>query len=104
MIDYLRKHPYGLGIIYFIGSVLTLALHALFKYLELNYFAPETWYAEFLTEAFENLASEYHQVGIFIVLATYFIYKDSPQSRDGDDEMKKTLERIERKLKCKEEN
>jgi hypothetical protein len=28
----------------------------------------------------------------------YFIHKGSPESRDGDDEMKATLERIEKKL------
>lgn len=47
---------------------------------------------------FENWQSEFLQLFSFVVLAKHFIHKDSPQSRDGDDDMKASLQRIEQKL------
>lgn len=44
---------------------------------------------------FENWQSEFLQLFSFVVLATYFIHRDSPQSRDGDDDMRDQLDRIE---------
>jgi hypothetical protein len=52
----------------------------------------------FLTSTFENWQSEFLQLFTFATLSTYLIHKDSPQSRDGDDEIKKLLMRIDRKL------
>lgn len=56
---------------------------------------------EFLSATFENWQSEFLQLLTFVVLATYFIHKDSPQSRDGDDKMMAQLSRIEKKLDMK---
>jgi hypothetical protein len=47
---------------------------------------------------FQNWQSEFLEVLVLITATVYFIHKGSPESRDGDDEMKATLERIERKL------
>ena len=47
---------------------------------------------------FQNWQSEFLEVLILITATVYFIHKGSPESRDGDDEMKATLERIEKKL------
>jgi hypothetical protein len=52
----------------------------------------------FLASVFENWQSEFLQLVTFIVLATYFIHRGSPQSRDGDDEMKADLKAIRKKL------
>lgn len=56
-------------------------------------FWPAFWQA-----TFENWQSEFLQLLSFVVLATYFIHRGSPQSRDGDDEMKEQLDRIEELL------
>ena len=47
---------------------------------------------------FQNWQSEFLEVFVLITATVYFIHKGSPESRDGDDEMKATLERIEKKL------
>lgn len=46
----------------------------------------------------ENWQSEFLQLFTFVVLATYLIHKESPQSRDGTDEMRKILKDIQKKL------
>ena len=52
----------------------------------------------FLAATFENWQSEFLQVSVFIILSTYLIHKNSPQSRDGDDEMMARIKRIEKLL------
>jgi len=47
---------------------------------------------------FQNWQSEFLEVLVLITATVYFIHRGSPESRDGDDEMKATLERIEKKL------
>jgi hypothetical protein len=47
---------------------------------------------------FQNWQSEFLEVLVLIVLTTYLIHKGSPESKDGDEEMKHLLERIERKV------
>jgi len=49
---------------------------------------------EFLSRTFENWQSEFLQLFTFVVLATYLIHKNSPQSRDGDDRMEAKLDKI----------
>lgn len=46
----------------------------------------------------ENWQSEFLQLFSFVVLATYFIHKGSPQSRDGDDELRDQITRVEDRL------
>ena len=52
----------------------------------------------FLQATFENWQSEFLQLFAFVVLTSFLIFKGSPESRDGDDEMKEALARIERRL------
>jgi hypothetical protein len=46
----------------------------------------------------ENWQSEMLQLFAMVVLTSFLIFKGSPESRDGDDEMKQTLARLERRL------
>ena len=55
----------------------------------------------FLSSTFENWQSEFLQLFSFVVLATFLIHKNSPQSRDGDDKMQADIEQIKKALKIK---
>ena len=56
---------------------------------------------EFLAATFENWQSEFLQLFTMVVLTSFLIHKGSTESRDGDDEMKASLARIEKALKVK---
>jgi hypothetical protein len=47
----------------------------------------------------QNWQSEFLELATFVVLSSFLIHKGSPESKDGDDEMQATLERIEDKLR-----
>jgi hypothetical protein len=47
---------------------------------------------------FENWQSEFLQLLAFVTLTSFLIFKGSPESRDGDDEMRAKLDRIEQRL------
>jgi hypothetical protein len=38
----------------------------------------------------------------FVVLTSFLIHRNSPESRDSDDEMQQSLNRIEKRLKALE--
>ncbi len=65
---------------------------------------PELWSGEFwsafLASTFENWQSEFLQLFSFVVLATFLIHRDSPQSADGDDEMAADIKAIRSKLEA----
>src|SRR5687768_319449 len=46
----------------------------------------------------ENWQSEMLQLFAMVVLTSFLIFKGSPESKDGDDEMKQTLARLERRI------
>jgi uncharacterized protein DUF6766 len=46
----------------------------------------------------QNWQSEFLELTTFVVLSSFLIHKGSPESRDGDDEMQATLDRIEKRL------
>ena len=46
----------------------------------------------------ENWQSEMLQLFAMVALTSFLIFKGSPESKDGDDEMKQTLVRLERRL------
>ena len=52
----------------------------------------------FLSSTFENWQSEFLQLLTFVVLTSFLIHKGSHESKDSDDEMKRQLNRIEKKL------
>lgn len=56
---------------------------------------------EFLSRTFENWQSEFLQLLTFVSLTTYFIHRGSPESKDGDKEIKASLSRIERAVTSK---
>jgi hypothetical protein len=47
---------------------------------------------------FENWQSEFLQLLAFVTLTSFLLFRNSPESRDGDDEVKEKLNRIERRL------
>jgi hypothetical protein len=47
---------------------------------------------------FQNWQSEFLEVLVLITATVYLVHKGSPESRDGDDEMKAAIDRIEKKL------
>lgn len=46
----------------------------------------------------ENWQSEMLQLFAMVVLTSFLIFRGSPESKDGDEEMKQSLARIERRL------
>lgn len=56
----------------------------------------------FAQATLENWQSEYLQVFAFVVLAGLYIHRGSAESKDGEEEIKAMLRRIERKLDEKE--
>jgi hypothetical protein len=48
----------------------------------------------------ENWQSEMLQLFAMVALTSFLIFKGSPESKDGDDEMKATLARLERRLEA----
>ena len=66
--------------------------------------APEPLSGEYMNSfwasAMENWQSEFLQLASFVILATYFIHRGSPQSRDGDDELKRDIKAIRKKLQA----
>jgi hypothetical protein len=60
-------------------------------------FSGEFWNS-FLASTMENWQSEFLQLATFVILAAYLIHRDSPQSRDGDDEMAADIKAIRNKL------
>jgi hypothetical protein len=51
---------------------------------------------QFWTSTLENWQSEFLQLLTFVVLTTFLIHRNSHESRDSDDEMQKSLDRIEK--------
>jgi hypothetical protein len=47
---------------------------------------------------FENWQSEFLQLFAMVTLTSVLLFKGSPESKDGDEEMKQTLARLERRL------
>jgi hypothetical protein len=57
---------------------------------------------QFWTSTLENWQSEFLQLLTFVVLTSFLIHRESPESRDSDDEMQQSLNRIEKRLKALE--
>lgn len=49
------------------------------------------------------LQSEFLRLLTFVVLTSFLIHRNSHESRDSEDEMQRTLNRIEQRLKSLEE-
>ena len=57
---------------------------------------------QFWTSTLENWQSEFLQLLTFVVLTTFLIHRNSHESRDSDDQMQRSLDRIEKRLKALE--
>jgi hypothetical protein len=53
---------------------------------------------EFFAATFENWQSEFLQLFTMVVLTAFLIHKGSTESKDGDEEMKMMLNRIEERI------
>jgi hypothetical protein len=53
---------------------------------------------QFAQSTFENWQSEFLQLFSFVVLAALLIHRGSAESKDSDEQMQKSLDRIERRL------
>jgi uncharacterized membrane protein YhaH (DUF805 family) len=57
---------------------------------------------QFWESTLENWQSEFLQLFSFVVLASLFIHKGSAESKDSDEQMQQSLDRIEKRLKALE--
>ena len=97
---------YGLGIVLFLLFLGSWIGQGIFQWQE-EYsqaqmhgqeLTSEEFIPSFLSRTFENWQSEFLQLGAMVVLTSFLIFKGSPQSKDGDEELKRKLERIDEKL------
>jgi hypothetical protein len=58
---------------------------------------------QFWTSAQGNWRSEFLQLLTFVVLTTFLIHRNSHESRDSEDELQRTLNRIEQRLESLDE-
>lgn len=100
---------YSLSIVLFGLFLISFILHTIFGWWQ--YSADQAaagqqatlfgWdgYVIYLGEwTFQNWQSEFLEVVTLIIATAYFIHRGSHESKDGEDEMRATLERIERRL------
>jgi hypothetical protein len=57
------------------------------------------FFAQFGVSTFENWQSEFLQLLTFVILTSFLIHKGSAESKDSDDKMQASLDRIEKQLK-----
>ena len=61
-------------------------------------FSMSEFWPDFWHSTLENWQSEFLQLLTFVVLTSLLIHRGSPESREGDEETKAALERIEARL------
>jgi hypothetical protein len=61
-------------------------------------FGPDGYLWHWLEATMENWQSEFLQLFTFVVLTTFLVHRHSHESRDTDEEMQATLQRIEQQL------
>jgi hypothetical protein len=100
---------YSLSIVVGTMFIVSFVLHAIFGWWQYvadqaaNGQTPNLWgpdgYAIYFGEwTFQNWQSEFLEVLVLIVLTASLIHKGSHESKDGEDEMRATLERIEKRV------
>ena len=65
-------------------------------------FGPSGYVWQWAESTFENWQSEFLQLLAFVVLTSFLIHRGSHESKDTDEEMMATLNRIERRLNALE--
>ena len=97
---------YNLSIVLFVAFMVSWVLQGVAQWFEMANEAQAhgeastlaEWAPAFLAATFENWQSEFVQLLTFVVLTSFLVHKGSHESKDSDDEMKATLERIEGRL------
>jgi succinate dehydrogenase hydrophobic anchor subunit len=100
---------YSLSIVVGALFLLTFFLHGLFGWWqyaadqaqhgsEASFWGPDGYVVYFGEWTFQNWQSEFLEVYLLIVLTASLIHKGSHESKDGEEEMKASLSRIERRL------
>lgn len=97
---------YGLSIVLFLLFLFSWVGQGLFQWGEFVNSQQEhnqpVKIEEFVNElgaaTLENWQSEFLQLLTFVVLTSFLIHKGSHESKDSDEEMKKLLEKIDKKL------
>jgi hypothetical protein len=56
------------------------------------------FWSQFGVSTFENWQSEFLQLLTFVILTSFLIHKGSAESKDSDDKMQASLDRIEKRL------
>lgn len=113
-----RKNPtgfarlwrdYGLSITVGTMFIVSFVLHAIFGWWEYvadqaqhgseaSFWGPDGYVIYFGEWTFQNWQSEFLEVLILIVLTAYLIHKGSHESKDGQDKMQQSIDRIEKKV------
>jgi len=102
---------YNLSIVVGAMFVLSFVLHAIFGWWQYaadqaangqiaNLWGPDGYVIYFGEWTFQNWQSEFLEVLILIVLTSFLIHKGSHESKDGEDEMRATLQRIEKQVEA----
>jgi uncharacterized protein DUF6766 len=100
---------YSLSIVVGVLFLVTFALHGLFGWWQYaadqkqNGSDPTVWgpdgYVVYFGEwTFQNWQSEFLEVYLLIVLTASLVHKGSHESKDGEEEIKASLDRLERRL------
>jgi hypothetical protein len=109
--DRLRQlwRDYNLSIVVGILFIASFVLHAIFGWWqysadqanqggEATIWGPDGYAVYFGEWTFQNWQSEFLEVLLLIVLTATLVHKGSHESKDGEEEMKASLGRIERQL------
>lgn len=101
---------YGLSLVLVILFIISWAGQGYFQWWEFvnnqnEHHQPvkvQEFIPEFASATLENWQSEFLQLLTFVVLTSFLIHKGSAESRDGEDEIKARLTRIESMLEKRE--
>jgi hypothetical protein len=108
------RRDYGLSLVLGALFVASMALHVLFGWWDYSaeqaqhgsaaqLWGPDGYLVSFGEWTFQNWQSEFLVV-LFMILATVsLIHKGSHESRDGEDEMRARIARIDRRIAALEE-
>jgi len=102
---------YNLSIVVGAMFVVSFVLHAIFGWWQYvadqaangqsaNLWGPDGYVIYFGEWTFQNWQSEFLEVLLLIVLTASLIHKGSHESKDGEDEMRATLHRIEKQVEA----
>jgi hypothetical protein len=102
---------YNLSIVVGAMFVVSFVLHAIFGWWQYvadqaangqtaNLWGSDGYVIYFGEWTFQNWQSEFLEVFILIVLTSFLIHKGSHESKDGEDEMRATLHRIEKQVEA----